>query len=115
IISVETLDLKEMMKNKYFSKKISDISYNRFVNLLVYKAKDVGKILHKVNKYYASSKICSVCGNVINRRIGIMKKLLIRYSNSITQNYIEIACYENQKADLLKPELCIYGKTLIPF
>lgn len=62
IISVETLDLKEMMKNKYFSKKISDISYNRFVNLLAYKSKDVGKILHKVNKYYASSKICSVCG-----------------------------------------------------
>lgn len=61
VISVETLDLTEMMKNKYFSKKISDISYNRFVNFLTYKCEDAGKILHKVDKYYASSKICSMC------------------------------------------------------
>ena len=51
-----------MMKNKYFSKKISDISYNKFVNYLSYKCEDEGKILHKVDKYYASSKICSNCG-----------------------------------------------------
>jgi len=62
IISVETLDLTEMMKNKYFSKKISDISYNKFVNYLSYKCEEAGKILHKVDKYYASSKICSNCG-----------------------------------------------------
>jgi putative transposase len=62
IISVETLDLTEMIKNKYFSKKISDISYNKFVNYLTYKCEDAGKILHKVDKYYASSKICSNCG-----------------------------------------------------
>ena len=62
LIAVETLDLKEMMKNKYFSKKISDISYNRFVSYLSYKCVDEGKILHKVDKYYASSKICSLCG-----------------------------------------------------
>ncbi len=63
IISVETLDLTEMMKNKHFSKQISDISYNRFINCLSYKCDDAGKTLHKVNKYYASSKICSNCGN----------------------------------------------------
>jgi putative transposase len=51
-----------MIKNKYFSKKISDISYNKFVNYLTYKCEDAGKILHKVDKYYASSKICSNCG-----------------------------------------------------
>jgi putative transposase len=62
IICVESLDLTEMMKNKYFSKKISDISYNKFVNYLTYKCEDAGKILHKVDKYYASSKICSNCG-----------------------------------------------------
>ena len=62
IISVETLDLTSMMKNKYFSKKITDISYHKFVNYLSYKCEDEGKILHKVDKYYASSKICSICG-----------------------------------------------------
>ena len=62
IISVESLDLISMMKNKFFSKKISDISYNKFVNYLSYKCEDAGKILHKIGKYYASSKICSTCG-----------------------------------------------------
>jgi len=51
-----------MMKTKYVSTKISDISYNKFVNYLSYKCEDSDKTLHKVDKYYASSKICSVCG-----------------------------------------------------
>lgn len=62
IISVESLDLTEMMKNKYFSKKVTDISYNKFIHYLTYKCEDEGKILHKANKYYPSSKICSECG-----------------------------------------------------
>jgi putative transposase len=80
IISVETLDLTEMMKNKYFSKKISDISYNKFVSYLSYKCEEAGKILYKVDKYYASSKIC---GNDLDRdhnaAINIATKGLISY------------------------------------
>ncbi len=108
IISVETLDLKVMMKNKYFSKKISDISYNRFVSYLSYKCVDEGKILHKVDKYYASSKICSICGakkktlplsqrtyscecgNVIDRdhnaAINIATQGMISYLNSLIED-----------------------------
>jgi len=48
IIGVETLDLTQMMKTKYVSTKISDISYNKFVNYLSYKCEDSGKTLHKV-------------------------------------------------------------------
>lgn len=62
IISTETLDLKEMLQNKYFSKKVIDISYHRFISYLKYKCEDEGKIFHQVDKYYASSKICSNCG-----------------------------------------------------
>ncbi len=52
-----------MMKNKRFSLKINDNSYSKLLNYISYKTKDEGKSLIKVNKYYASSKICSVCGN----------------------------------------------------
>jgi putative transposase len=62
IISVETLDLKEMMKTKYFSKQINDIGYHSFTKMLEYKCHDSGKVFKKVDKYYASSKICSECG-----------------------------------------------------
>lgn len=62
IISVENLDIKEMMKNKSFSKRINDIGYHTFVKMLEYKCHDSGKVFHQVDKYFASSKICSECG-----------------------------------------------------
>lgn len=62
IISTETLDLESMKQNKYFSKKINDISYNRFISYLKYKCEETGTHFHQVHKYYASSKICSNCG-----------------------------------------------------
>jgi putative transposase len=63
IIAVESLDLTQMMKTKHFSKKLADISYNKFLNYLSYKCEDSNKTLHNVDKYYASSKICSSCGS----------------------------------------------------
>ena len=62
VISAETLDLEAMLQNKYFSKKVIDISYNRFISYLKYKCEDEGKLFYQVGKYYASSKICSNCG-----------------------------------------------------
>ena len=62
IITTETLDLETMLQNKVFSKKVTDISYNRFLSFLKYKCEETGKVFHQVNKYYASSKICSNCG-----------------------------------------------------
>ena len=62
IISAETLDLEAMLQNKYFSKKVIDISFHKFLTYLKYKCEDEGKLFHQVDKYYASSKICSNCG-----------------------------------------------------
>jgi putative transposase len=64
IITVETLDLDEMRKQPYYSKKVSDMSYHRFIGYLKYKCEDIGKVFHQVHKYYPSSKTCSVCGKV---------------------------------------------------
>jgi len=64
IITVETLDLDEMRKHAYWSKQVSDMSYHRFLNYLKYKCEDLGKVFHRVSKYYPSSKTCSTCGRV---------------------------------------------------
>ena len=63
LICIEDLDLKEMSKTKYFSKSIFDTSYHMFTTFLQYKTKDEGKAFIKINKYYPSTKTCSVCGN----------------------------------------------------
>jgi putative transposase len=64
MICIEDLDLKEIAKTKHFSKSVSDTAYHMFTNFLAYKTKDEGKSFIKINKYYPSTKTCSVCGNV---------------------------------------------------
>ena len=62
LISIETLDLTEMAKTKHFRKSITDTSFGTFTRYLEYKAKDEGKTLIKIEKYYPSTKTCSQCG-----------------------------------------------------
>ena len=62
LISIETLDLTEMAKTKHFRKSIYDTSFGTFTRYLEYKAKDEGKTLIKIEKYYPSTKTCSQCG-----------------------------------------------------
>lgn len=64
MISIEDLDLKGMMKTKHFSKSIFDNAYHMFTRFLEYKTKDEGKTFIKINKYYPSTKTCSICGNI---------------------------------------------------
>jgi putative transposase len=48
-IAVEDLNIKNMVRNHYFSKHINDASWNRFIQFLSYKAERAGKIVVKVN------------------------------------------------------------------
>ena len=61
-VCVEDLDLKGMAGGLYFGKGVHDNGYGLFLSILKYKLEERGKYLIKVNRYFASSKICSVCG-----------------------------------------------------
>lgn len=65
LIISETLDIKEMIetsKNKTLRKKILDSTMNEIIRQIEYKSKWRNKRYIKVDKYYASSQICSHCG-----------------------------------------------------
>ena len=62
IICVETLSVKNMMKNHKLSKSFQDVSLHEFVRQLEYKAKWYGKTISKVDRFYPSSQLCSNCG-----------------------------------------------------
>ena len=64
VVCVESLDMKAM-SNKGFrnGKATLDNGYGMFLNMLEYKLQDRGKYFVKVDKWYASSQICSKCGN----------------------------------------------------
>jgi putative transposase len=65
VIVLEDLAVKNMMKNDRLAQSISDVSWNKFVTMLDYKAKWYGRNLHKIDRWYPSSKICSKCGYVM--------------------------------------------------
>ena len=61
-IYVENLAVKNMVKNRSLAKSISDASWSKFISILEYKAEWYGKSVHKIHRYFASSKTCSECG-----------------------------------------------------
>ena len=59
--AIEDLGVKNMVKNRKLAKAINDVGWGQFVTLLTYKASWYGKNVLKVNRFFASSKICSHC------------------------------------------------------
>ncbi len=62
VICLESLKVKNMVKNHCLAKSISDCSWSKFVELLKYKANWYGREISKIDKFFPSSKLCSVCG-----------------------------------------------------
>jgi len=63
IISVEKLQIKNMVKNHYLTKSISDASWGFFVQMLSYKVERTNGQLIKINPKN-TSRTCSRCGNI---------------------------------------------------
>ncbi len=63
VISVEKLQIKNMIKNHYLAKSIADASWGCFVQMLSYKVEKTGGQLVRVNPKN-TSRTCSKCGNI---------------------------------------------------
>ena len=63
-IVMEDLNVKGMMKNKHLSEAIAKQKFYEFKRQIQYKAEMYGIKVIEVDRFYASSKTCSHCGNV---------------------------------------------------
>lgn len=61
-VCIENLDMKSMAQALNFGKSIADNGWRIFVSFLQYKLEELGKKLVKVDRFFASSQICNVCG-----------------------------------------------------
>ncbi len=73
-ITVEDLQIKNMVKNHHLAGSINDVSWGNFLDILSYKAEWAGRTLTKVNPN-GTSQTCSVCG------LKVPKDLSVRIHN----------------------------------
>ena len=62
-VGVETLKVKNMLKNRKLSRAISDTGWSGFVTKLEYKLERAGGRLVKIDTFFPSSKSCSTCSH----------------------------------------------------
>lgn len=62
LIAMEDLNIEGMRKNHNLAYSISDVRWSQLLNFIQYKCNWYGKEFKQVDRFYASSKICSCCG-----------------------------------------------------
>ncbi|MBU4501782.1 MAG: transposase [Nanoarchaeota archaeon] len=68
-IAVEKLFIKNMVKNRYLSKSISDAGWRRFLQFLSYKVEETGGQIVEVDAK-GTSQYC-ICGNKVNKSLAV--------------------------------------------
>lgn len=63
-IGLESLQVKNMIKNSKLSKAISNVAWFQLTNFISYKADENQVSFKKINKWFPSSKTCSNCGSI---------------------------------------------------
>ncbi|MEU4431291.1 RNA-guided endonuclease InsQ/TnpB family protein [Nocardia rhamnosiphila] len=64
VIAIEDLSVRNMVRNRSLARAISDASWSQFRAMLEYKADWYGRTVIAVDRFYPSSKTCSVCGRI---------------------------------------------------
>ncbi len=65
VVCVESLAVKNLIRNRCLSKSIADAGWGELVRQLEYKAAWAGRQLIKIDRWIPSSKRCSCCGHTL--------------------------------------------------
>ncbi|WP_455230994.1 RNA-guided endonuclease TnpB family protein [Geopseudomonas aromaticivorans] len=65
VVCVESLAVKNLIRNRALSKSIADAGWGELVRQLEYKAQWAGRQVVKLDRWFPSSKRCSCCGHTL--------------------------------------------------
>ena len=65
-IGIENLFVRGMVKNRHLSRAVSDMGFFEFRRQLQYKAAQRGGVVVVADRWYPSSKTCSMCGHKLD-------------------------------------------------
>lgn len=63
-VAVESLNMKGMSRALHLGKGVMDNAYGMFRNMLEYKLEEKGKSYISIDRFFPSSKKCSICGKI---------------------------------------------------
>lgn len=66
-IGLEDLNIRGMMANHHLAKSIGDAGWSGFVTMLRYKGGWYGCQVEKIDRWYPSTRTCSMCGEKVER------------------------------------------------
>lgn len=69
VVCVESLKVKNMIRNPKLSKAIADASWGEFMRQLKYKAEWGERTVVAINQFFPSSKRCSRCGYTLSKLV----------------------------------------------
>ena len=66
IVITEDITVENLMKNHCIAKALSDVALGKLISQLKYKSCWYGRTFAQVDRFFPSSKLCSVCGEKNN-------------------------------------------------
>jgi putative transposase len=66
VLCVESLSVKQMLKNHRLAKAIADVGWGELIRQLQYKAAWYGRSVVAIDQWYPSSKRCYDCGHILD-------------------------------------------------
>jgi putative transposase len=114
VIGIETLRVKNMMRNRSLAKHIADASWNQFVRYLTYKVEESQHcILVKMEAFYPSTHICSVCDTKLDRKLDLKERKWTCSCGAIHDRDINAAKNMQKQAMLEVQHLKPIGGTIL--
>jgi putative transposase len=70
LIAIEDLNIRGMLRNHKLSSSISDVAWNKFAEMLAYKAGNAGKLVVRVNPRNTTQR-CGRCGRIVKKSLAV--------------------------------------------